>query len=138
MKKLFTLAFLLAFSLTNFAQEPPEPEQDLDTLTVDFHVLNISGDTAQIMTSNRNYKYKISVTPEFNPFGYTLQVDREYTIALERDMNQVREFQTRGQTRTLEARMIWFTVSDRQLKKDQVQLTRFIEDEPGYDRSPRY
>ena len=32
--------------------------------------------------------------------------------------------------------MIWFTVSTTQLKKDQRQLAKYIEEEPGYDRSP--
>ncbi|MFV8280564.1 hypothetical protein ACNKXS_03415 [Christiangramia marina] len=123
--------------LDTFNSEYKEAESDLDTLIVDFHVLNISGDTAQIMTSNRHYKYRVSIIPMLNPFGYTLQPDRQYTIALERNKQDVYEFQTRGQTRTLEARIIWFTVSEAQLRKDRLWLTRFIQEEPGYDRSPR-
>jgi len=138
MKKLFTLAFLFAFSLTNFAQEPPDNAVDLDTVTINFQVIDISGDAAKIISTSLGKKYEVPATPEYNPFGYVLEVDREYTICLERDMNLVREFQTRGQTKTLPARMIWFTVSDAQLKKDQTQLTKFINEPPGYDRSPRY
>ncbi|TQI71817.1 hypothetical protein JM79_2766 [Gramella sp. Hel_I_59] len=138
MKKLFTLAFLLAFSLTTFAQEPPDKAVDLDTVTIDFQVTDISGDVAKIISTSLGKKYEVPATPEYNPFGYVLEVDREYTICLERDMNLVYKYQTRGQTKTLPARMIWFTVSDAQLKKDQVQLSRFISEPPGYDRSPRY
>lgn len=149
MKQLFTLLFLLAFSLTAFPQsdhsrldsfnsEYSEADPDLDTITIDFQVLNIAGNKAQIMSTQMNKKYEISVTPELNPFGYVLEKDREYTICLERDMNLVYKYQTRGQTVTLPARMIWFTVSTAQLKKDQRQLLQYIKEEPGYDRSPRY
>ena len=138
MKKLFTIIFFLAFSITALAQDRPQQAPALDTITVEFQVLNISGDKAQIMSTQMNKKYEVSVSPELNPFGYILEKDREYTICLERDMNLVYQYQTRGQTVTLPARMIWFTVSTTQLKKDQRQLAKYIEEEPGYDRSPRY
>jgi len=33
--------------------------------------------------------------------------------------------------------MIWFTVSKEQLLRDQARLEEFIQEVPGYDRSPR-
>ena len=57
MKKLFTIIFFLAFSITALAQDRPQQAPALDTITVEFQVLNISGDKAQIMSTQMNKKY---------------------------------------------------------------------------------
>ena len=62
-----------------------------------------------------------------NPFGYVLSPDRTYRIRIERDMNLVEEFQTRGQTRTLPARMIWFAPTSQQLIKDKMEMSKATE-----------
>ena len=136
MKRLFLFTALLSFALS-FAQSSNHPDEspDIDTLTIDFVVLNINGNKAQIMTSRFAKKYEVSVTPEINPFGYELAVDREYTIALERDKNLVYQYQTRGQTRTLPARMIWFAPSELQLKRDKMLMQRLTS--PGDNASNR-
>jgi len=93
MKKLFIIAVLLLTAFTTTAQESVEPK--IDTVTINFEVISISSNKAKIVTSRYGKKYEVPVTPEYNPFGYVLEVDREYTICLERDMNEVYEFQTR-------------------------------------------
>jgi hypothetical protein len=136
MKKIL-LPFVFLFSLTAISQVETT-EADIDTLTVDFRVISISGDIAKIMTSNFSKNYEVSVRPEINPFGYILEVDREYTISLERDKNQVYALHTRGQTGTVPGRMLWFAVSKNQLARDMREMKEFTEEPPGYDRSPRY
>ena len=125
MKRLLLLMALLATSVI-FSQEESHTVANLDTLTVDFQVLSVHGNTAQIMTGF-NKKYVVNVTPEVNPFGYVLAPDRQYTMRIERDMNQVKEFQTRGQTRTLPARMIWFAPTSQQLIKDKMEMSKATE-----------
>lgn len=140
MKKLLLLIAIISFSsfgqtpkgmvkidkperLDSFKTEYKEPKLDTTVLTV--QVLNIFGNTAQIIKSGR--KYNVSINPEINPFGYIIEADREYTVYLERDMNMVYEFQSRGQTRTIPARIIWFTPSADQLKRDQMDLIRLYK-----------
>jgi hypothetical protein len=137
MKKLFFLLFFV-FTLTAFAQEEPETVPELDSITTNFRVVDLSGDSAQIMTSHGGRFYLASATPEINPFDYVLEVEREFTISIEVDKNLIYQKQTRGQTGVVPARILWFTVSPDQLKRDQIQLKKYLEEEPGYDRSPRY
>lgn len=141
MKKLFTLLvfafFLVAFSLAAFAQDKPETPV-IDSITTNFRVVDLEGETAKIMTSRGGRFYQVSANPELNPFGYILEAEREFTICIEVDKNLIFRKQTRGQTGIVPARIIWFTVSPPQLQRDMLMLKRFIEEEPGYDRSPRY
>tara|TARA_R100000789_G_C3013915_1_gene151974 strand:+ start:231 stop:812 length:582 start_codon:yes stop_codon:yes gene_type:complete len=116
----------------------PLSEPQIDTLTTNFRVVDLSGDSAKIMTTHGSRFYVASATPEINPFGYVLEVEREFTISIEVDKNLIYQKQTRGQTGIVPARIIWFTVSPDQLKRDQLQIKRYLEEEPGYDRSPRY
>lgn len=116
----------------------PFSEPQIDTLTTNFRVVDISGDSAKIMTTHGSRFYVASATPEINPFGYVLEVEREFTIAIEVDKDLIYQKQTRGQTGIVPARIIWFTVSPDQLKRDQLQIKKYLEEEPGYDRSPRY
>lgn len=137
MKTITTLFAALLFSVTVLAQsETPEPA--IDTITTNFRVVAINGDVARIMTSHSGKFFDVPVQAEYNPFNYELAPDREYRICFEVDRNKIYDKQTRGQTGVVPARMIWFVVSQNQLHRDQVQLKRFIEEEPGYDRSPRY
>jgi len=126
MKRLLLLFALVSSSVIIGQTEDPEPTSKLDTLTIDFQVLSIHGNTAQIM-AGFNKKYEVNVVPEINPFGYVLSPDRTYRIRIERDMNLVEEFQTRGQTRTLPARMIWFAPTSQQLIKDKMEMSKATE-----------
>lgn len=147
MRNLFLLLVVFLIALTTSAQAPKgmvkidmptEKEAKIDTLTVDFRVVSINGDTARIMTLNAARFYDVDVTPELNPFGYVLEIEREYKIALEVDRNLIYDKQTRGQTGIVPARMLWFTVSGNQLGKDMRLLKEYIERPSGYDASPRY
>ncbi|MDT0689378.1 hypothetical protein RM549_06245 [Salegentibacter sp. F188] len=118
--------------------DPLNKETDIDTITTLFRVVFINGESAKITSSAGGKNFKISVNPEINPFGYVLAVDREYTISIEVDKNLMYDLQTRGQTGTVEARMLWFAVSKYQLGRDVRQMQEYMEEEPGYDRSPRH
>lgn len=139
MKTITTFIVALMLSANVFAQAPEaQKEPVIDTITTDFRVVTINGDVARIMTSHGGRFYDVPVQAEYNPFNYELAPDREYKICFEVDRNEIYDKQTRGQTGVVSARMIWFTVSQDQLHRDHVQLKRFIEEEPGYDMSPRY
>lgn len=145
MRKILIAALFLVFAAAT-AQKAPKGmvkidmpvEAKIDTITTDFRVVSIVGETARIMTTNAARFYDVPVTPELNPFGYVLEIEREYRVALEVDRNLIYDKQTRGQTGIVPARMIYFTVSGNQLGKDMRMLKEHIEAPAGYDVSPRY
>ena len=67
MKRLLLLFALVSSSVIFGQTEDPEHTSKLDTLTIDFQVLSIHGNTAQIM-AGFNKKYEVNVIPEINPF----------------------------------------------------------------------